>query len=185
MNSKKKLVELNTKIFKDKKVLLVALLGVIGMVLILFSNKIFGATDKSYNRVSFDEREYVENLEKRLKEVLVQIEGVGECGVFITLKGGAEYVYATEGKSTASEAVNSSGASATSQHGKEDSYIIVRDSGGSESPILLTTLNPSVNGVAIVCTGGDKVSVQQKVIETVSAVLDIPSNKISVIKKRH
>ncbi len=179
----KKLVELNSKIFRDKKVLLVTLLGVLGMVLILFSGQIFKSDERGYDRVNFDEREYVENLEKRLKEVLVQIEGVGECKVLITLKTGVEYVYATEGKSTASEAINDSQASASTQRGQEDSYIIIRDSTGKESPILLTTLEPTVSGVAVVCSGGDKVAVKQKIVETVSAVLDISSNKISVIKK--
>ncbi len=180
---KKKLAELNTKIFKDKKVLVVLLVGLLGVLLIALSGGNTARKEQGVGSINFDEREYVESLEKRLKEVLVQIDGVGDCQFLVTLDTGIEYIYATEGKATASASVNDMQSVSTSQSNKEDSYIIVRDSNGAESPILLKTVEPMVKGVAVVCDGGDKIIVKQKIVETVSTVLNISSNRVCVIKK--
>ena len=171
------------RIFKNKRMLIVLILGILGVMLIIFSKGASVKTSKGDVEIGFDEKQYVENLEKRLKEVLKQMEGVGECEVMLTLDTGPQYVYATSGKSAASESVNKSQSVSTSQNNKEDSYILVRDESGGENPILLTTVEPKIKGAAILCDGGDKVAVKQRIVETVSALLNVSSNKVCVIKK--
>ena len=51
--------------------------------------------------------------------------------------------------------------------------------------MLLKVIEPNIRGVAIVCDGGENAAVRENIINAVSAVLDIKTNKISVSKKQN
>ena len=181
---------MNDKIFslkflKDKKTTIFIIIGFIGMVLILFSDSFKKETShKTDNK--FDEQAYINDLEKKVTNILKQIDGVGDCQVMITLETGTEYVYATEVRSnvnTSTDNTYSDKQRIDNQNNKEDKFIIIRDSDGSEKPVLVKKIEPTVKGVAVICDGGDKVYVRQQVVETVMTVLNVPSTRVCVIKK--
>ena len=51
---------------------------------------------------------------------------------------------------------------------------------GSKEALLKAEKYPEVRGVLVVCSGGDKPQIQEKVVNAVSTVLDIPTNKVFV-----
>lgn len=89
----------------------------------------------------------------------------------ITLEKSDENVYATNSESKRD---------ADSGSSKEDYVLYDQDSG--ESPLLLSAYLPNVQGVAVVCTGGDDPSVREKITATVASLFGIPTNRISVSK---
>ncbi|MBO5859452.1 MAG: hypothetical protein J6R20_06710 [Clostridia bacterium] len=63
----------------------------------------------------------------------------------------------------------------------KDEYVIV-DSGDGENGIVVRKTEPKIRGVAVVCQGGGNESVRAQIVETVTALLDISSARVSVVK---
>ena len=142
------------------------LLAVLGIALVLLSGK-----SKSETTTARDYDAYVADLEGRLQKTVASMDGVGTCKVMITLEKSDENVYATNSESKRD---------ADSGSSKEDYVLYDQDSG--ESPLLLSAYLPNVQGVAVVCTGGDDPAVREKITTTVASLFGIPTNRISVSK---
>ena len=69
-----------------------------------------------------------------------------------------------------------------SNYGSKEREYIVIDSDNNESGLLLKVMEPEIRGVAIVCEGADSAKVRQEIVSTVSAVLGISTNRISIAK---
>jgi len=133
-----------------------------------------------------DSAAYLTRLETRLLALLTAIDGAGELSLMITLESGPEYIYATERKSAVdalSDTLSASSARVENRNDSEDSYIIVKGADGGESPVLLRRIEPKVQGVAIVSSGAGDPTVRQKLIETASVALGIPTTRVSVVEK--
>lgn len=160
---------------------IIVLLGIFGMALILLSGLLTGekqqATDSQRDThgtqpaasLSISATEYAAEVESRLTALLTQMEGVGAATVMVTVRGTAEQVYAEEVR--ASQSGNSKQT--------ENAYVITK-SGGEESALVAQTRYPAVAGVAVLCTGGDRPAVQERVIRAISTVLGIPSSDVFV-----
>lgn len=147
--------------------------GIIGIILILLSEVSFGGASSEKTEVtSNDYASYVNDLNSELTEIISCIDGVGECRVMITLKNTTESVYAQ----------NTENSTNNGSYSQNNEYVIY-DSENGDKPILLKENFPEIEGVAIVCTGGDDVAVREKVIKCVSALFNLSSNRISVSKK--
>lgn len=148
------------------------LLAVLGVALVLLSgNMSSGSKSKSETTTARDYDAYVADLEGRLQKTVASMDGVGTCKVMITLEKSDENVYATNSESKRD---------ADSGSSKEDYVLYDQDSG--ESPLLLSAYLPNVQGVAVVCTGGDDPAVREKITTTVASLFGIPTNRISVSK---
>ncbi len=148
------------------------LLAVLGVALVLLSGNM-GDSGKSSGETTTaqDYETYVADLEERLRKTVASMDGVGSCKVMITLEKSGENVYATNSESKRD---------ADSGSNKEDYVLYDRDS--SESPLLLSAYLPNVQGVAVVCAGGDDPAVREKITTTVASLFGIPTNRISVSK---
>lgn len=104
--------------------------------------------------------EYKEVLEKELEEIISKIEGVGKVTVMLTVDSTYSYEYVTDVSD------------------KDSETVII----GNKEALVARILNPKISGVLVVCSGGDSVKIKEKVIESVSTVLDIPRNKVYVAK---
>ncbi len=89
----------------------------------------------------------------------------------ITLRSTSESIYAK----------NTENSQSTGSSSQNSEYVIY-DGGNGDSPILLQENFPDIEGVAIVCSGGDNIAVREKIIQCVSALFNISSNRISVSK---
>lgn len=159
------------KIKRDKRIAIIVCIGLVGIILLTLSELMPQKSDAKQNEKSenvTDIRDsYEENIEKRLTSIVSSIDGAGRTDVMVTLASGDENVYAVKEKS--------------SDGSKEREYIVI-DSDKNESGLLLKVIEPEIRGVAIVCEGADSAKIRQEIISSVSAVLGISTNRISIAK---
>lgn len=142
-----------------------------GVILVIASSTFIPSGTKTEKTEETDYEAYTEALEKKLADTISSIDGVGSCKVMLTLAEAGENVYA-QNKEHKRDADSQS---------ENDEYVIYNDKDG-ESPVLVNNYFPNIQGVAIVCTGGDNPTVREKVIQTVMSLFNISSNRVSVSK---
>ncbi len=155
---------------RGKRGIALASAAALGIVLLTFDRLPFAQQEKKndadpYYKVSF----YTENLEKRIKELCRSCDGAGDVHVLLTLDSGSEYVYASD----VEQKKEGESGSVTRE------YLIVSTSSGDE-PVKVTEIYPRIRGVAVVCSGGDRPEVREKITSLLSAALGIPTNRIRV-----
>ncbi len=173
-----KLKKVKNLLLKDKKVALLLILALTGVLFLIISDFIGADDNKIESEEYMSTDEYAESIENKLENIISSVDGAGETVVMVTLESREENIYAKEIKS---DEETDSGKSANKY---EYEYVIIKSGSSAESGMLLKVIEPGVRGVAIVCDGGDNAAVRENIINTVSAVLDIKTNKISVCKRK-
>ena len=120
--------------------------------------------------------EYALQLEERLTSIISSVYGAGKTRVMVTLESGSEDVYLHNYDYGVTD-----GSDGKSSVERKDEYVIV-DGDEGEKGIVVRQSEPRVRGVAVVCEGGGTESVKQQIVETVTALLDISSARVSVAK---
>lgn len=158
------------KLKTDKKTMLILLVGLIGMIMVLFSGD---GSDKNSNKEIKESCTIISSeyeLAKEIEKLIENIDGAGKCKAMITYNSYEETVYAqNENKD-----INTDG-----EERYTGEYIIL-DSGNSESGLVLKIISPEIKGVAIVCQGGDNPIIKEQIISAISALFNISSNRISI-----
>lgn len=177
-----------TEIFKGKKNKTLLFVGIAGMTLIMLSSVVPTAEKKNpvmggdpAQAASADE--YIAQMEKRLTELVSNVEGVGRCQVMVTAESGVEYVYAIEESENLNETNNYEGDEVkrqTQQQNKEQKYIVVDAGSGKKEALIKTQKQPSIQGVVVICEGAENMVVQERVTQVVTTALGIPYNKVCV-----
>lgn len=159
---------------KDKAVRLLLWLGLAGILLIAVSEWLprSGREDRSAT-VTLTASQVEQALEKRITALLRQVEGVGSCRVMVTLESDSQAVYAAD-------TVTSEGADGA--YSLSESYLTV-DTDTGPVGLLLTRIQPTVKGVAVVCHGGGNEVVRQRVIQVVSTAFHISERRVCVVKQ--
>lgn len=111
---------------------------------------------------------------EELEDILSQISGVGKVKVFLTEASGAETVYQTDEDRNISN---------DSEHIRVDT-VIITDANREERGLVRTVTPPVYLGAIIVCQGGDRPSVKLSIVDAVSNVTGISSERISVLKMK-
>ncbi len=175
-----KLEKIKSIFKKDKKLPIILLLAILGIIFIFFSefSKESKNNENNTEETSDSADFYASTTEEKLRKIISSIEGAGETDVMVTVETGEENVYAKEIKS------NEESNDSKSISNYEYEYIVIKSGTSSESGMLLKVVQPNIRGVAVVCDGGDNAAVRENIISTVSAVLDIKTNKISVCKRK-
>ena len=157
---------------KDKTVRILLWLGVAGILLIGVS-ELWPAREKSPQAVTTLTAGQVEQaLEQRITALLRQVEGVGACRVMVTLESDTQSVYAAD-------VVSATGADGSVSLSEQ--YLTV-DTANGPVGLLLTRIQPTVKGVAVVCDGGSNATVQQRVIQVVSTAFHISERRVCVVQ---
>lgn len=152
---------------KQGRAALAALIGGIAMILILLSELFPPSTETvAHSTMLPDTAAYGEQLESRLEELISQLEGAGKTTVMLTLETGEEAVYALDTRSDPQQS--------------QQTHVILSDG----SALTETIYQPQVRGAAILCEGGDDVRIAAKITAMVSALLDLPSNRICVEQRK-
>ena len=157
------------KIKGDKKTMLILSIGIIGMLLIMFSGTHVESSDKMNTDNSptiLTERELAYDVEKFISN----IHGAGKTKVILTFESYEEMVYATD----IDEKIDANG-----KNDAQIEYVII-DSDDGEDGLKLKILSPKIRGVAVLCAGGDNPVIKEQIITALSALFDISSNNISV-----
>jgi len=152
---------------KYKYVLLILCVGIILMSL---PNS---ADTTSQNEIPVSQEKSPTRAEE-LEAILGQISGVGKVKVLLTEAAGAETVYQTD------EDRSDSGDSKSIRV----ETVIITDSNREEQGLIRTVTPPVYLGAIIVCQGGDRPAVKLAVVQAVSSVTGISSERISVLKMK-
>lgn len=168
---KTKINELISQIKSDKKLLIIVVIGIVGVLLLVLSellpeDKIDEVKENTLNTTSVSD-DYETELENRLTELIESIDGAGKTKVMLTVDCGDENVYATENKN---------------DNGKNETKYVIVENEGNDSGILLKVWMPEIRGVAIVCRGADSAKVREEITGVVTAVLGISTNRINIAK---
>lgn len=145
-------------------VLLVLAAGVLLLLLPLGGGE---EEDHTQTPAQLQEEFDLEAFEDRLAGALSQIQGAGEAQVVLTLKSGSRQVLAQDTQRGADG--DSSSATVTLGRGS-----------GSQEVVPLQTLAPQFQGALVVCPGGGDPEVCLQIIQAVSALTGLGSNRISV-----
>lgn len=162
---------------KDKKLRMLVILGLVGILLIALSEWLprraspRGDDAPTGGTVSVAQVEAA--LEERITALIREVDGVGDCRVMVTLESGSRFVYAAD---------QTYNGTADNYSGSEKTLLVETDSG--PVGLLVTEIQPSVKGVAIVCDGGGDPTVCQRVTGLVSAAFNISSGRIGVAKQK-
>ena len=173
-------------VFSDpkKRLKLIFIIGAAGIALILLSELIqpkqgSDGMSEEMSTVSgelpqLEESEYYRSeLEKRLTDIVSQIDGAGEVKVMLLVSSTKEYIYAEQ--SELSRQTDQSGE--TVRSGGE---IVLAGGTGERSPVIKKVAVPEISGAAVICSGADDPTTKERVMNTVSALLGLPSYRISV-----
>ena len=153
--------------WKGWKYSYVLLIAAVGIVLLLLPT---GGRDSpkedtpaQEEGTSFD----LDAFEEKLERALSRIEGAGTVRVVLTLDGGSRQVLARNQERDG--------------NGRDSNTVVTVGKGSAAQEVVpLQTVAPEFRGALIVCSGGGNASVRLKLIEAVSAVTGLGSDRISV-----
>ncbi len=112
-----------------------------------------------------DDDEYENKIRVELENVISQIEGVGKVSIMITFEGSSTNEYQTDMD--------------ISETDETSKTVII----GNKEALIKSVKKPAAVGVLVVCEGGDSLKVKEKVINAVSTVLNISSNRVYVTNR--
>jgi stage III sporulation protein AG len=158
MSEKIKLLVQKWKGIKHKEIVLVILLSLL-LFLFFFSSlgKLSFNDEKTSQSNTFSVDNYVSGLEKRLENILTEMDGVGNARVMITVSSGIKTV----------------------PHYKEDGSVLT--SGGK--PIVEKEEFPTPIGVVVVSDGADSYLVKSQIIAATVSLLGIKADRVQVYRK--
>ena len=131
------------------------------------------------------DRLYELRLEQRIRDVLKNVDGVGEVDVMLTLSASSEKVLRVDkerNRATTSETDSSGGTRQQAEESLRESTVLAGGSGSGE-PVIEKELAPEISGVVISAQGGGNASVQKEISEAMQALFGLPAHKIKVLKR--
>ena len=166
-----KIEQLKSKLLNpDSRLKLLLIIGVLSIALILLSE-----VKPNNNKANYEENNdylsYVSQLEEKTERVLSSIDGAGKCIVMLTISDTAESVYAK----------NTDESGGNGNYSTSSEYVLY-DGADGDAPVLVKQNYPRIQGIVVVCQGADNKLVRESVISSVSALYDLPTNKITVTK---
>ena len=155
-----------------KKYKFVALVVLAGVVLMLLPSGKGEQQTTVDQPVNVSETYSLAETEKRLEQLLGRIRGVGQVQVMLTLKSGSSLQLA-ENRST----------SLRDTENRQDRDVVTLNRGsGYEDVVVTEQTYPVYQGAVVVCQGAGDSSVNLAVIQAVSVLTGLGSDKITVVQ---
>lgn len=142
-------------------------------------------TDSTYSENNGTTQEYTCQMENRLKQILIQVKDIGQVEVMITLKSSKELVPfkdQTSEEQTTKEQDSAGGSRDSNSVSKQDKTVLTESETGGSEPIIVKEIEPEIEGVVVICQGGDNAYVQSEVTDAVLALFNVSVNKVKVMK---
>ena len=154
-----------------KKYRLPALVVLAGVLLMLLPGG--GTPDGEQETATAEAGFSLEDTERRMAEVIGAIDGVGRVKVMLTLRSGE----------TLSLAEDSSASRGSGGDVRQDSQVLTVNRGSGKQEVVVTQrLYPVYQGAVVVCQGAGDSRVRLTVIEAVTVLTGLSSDRISVVK---
>lgn len=106
-----------------------------------------------------------------LEQILGQIEGVGRVQVLLTEASGAQTIYQSDEDRSSDGSIRVE-------------TVIISDGNRAEQGLVQTVTPPTYLGAIIVCQGADSPSIRLSIVQAVSNVTGISSDRITVLKMK-
>lgn len=155
-----------------KKYRLAALVVLLGVVLMLLPTG--GKAQTSGDSSELPGETYsLEETEQRMAEVLGTIDGVGRVRIMLTLRAGSSLRLVED----------SSLSDSTGGQTKQEKQVLTVNRGSGRQEVVVTQqLYPTYQGAVVVCEGAGSSSVRLAVVNAVSVLTGLSSDRISVVK---
>jgi stage III sporulation protein AG len=154
-----------------KKYRYVAIVLALGLVLMALPT---GKKGVSASVTANTESQQDISVNEALAEILCKIEGAGNVRVLLTVASGKETVYQTNDSITDSESSNTT---------KIDT-VTVTDANRNQTGLIKQINPPKYQGAIIVCQGAGSASIRLAIVDAVSKVTGLSSDRISVQKMK-
>lgn len=103
----------------------------------------------------------------------------------ITLKGSKELIVLKDkpySNEQSTEFDGEGGERNTSSESYEEDTIMVGNEDGRTTPYVIKELEPQVEGILVISTGGDKSEIINQIIEASQVLFGLPAHKVKVMK---
>lgn len=111
-----------------------------------------------------------ESVQEQLEKILSQVEGAGNVRVMLTESAGEITVYQQD--------TDRSGDSLKQE------TVVISDADRTENGMVAQVIPACYQGAIVVCQGGDRASIRLAIVEAVSSVTGLSSDKITVLKMK-
>lgn len=125
-----------------------------------------------------------ESLERRLEDILKNIDGVGDVKVFINYSESSETVamYNENAKKSMTEETDKSGGVRKVEETDSQKEVIYQEQNGNKTPIVQKTIEPKIEGAIITAKGASDINVKTNIIQAVEAATGLATHKIQVFQ---
>lgn len=167
------------KTFNIGKKNIVLIISAVAMLLVAVLSELSGslqATNSLNEDGSVNSQKYIEQTEKELEVILEKINGAGKVEVMLTLESSYENVFA-KGYSTKEDKGETD-----EKKELQEEYIIIKNGSSNEECLVVKVYEPAIKGVAVVAQGADNIKVKNAITQTVCALFNISSARVSVEK---
>ncbi|MET3684308.1 stage III sporulation protein AG [Alkalibacillus flavidus] len=196
-------LKLKTDTDRPTKRSYVMLIGLIGLLLLIvsnvFSNDSSGPTppsqeeawtsDKQSEQSGDTDDQKIKSLQDdirtNLEQALESVAGVHEVEVSLQLDSSAIHVYEKNETTTyqyTDEEDQNGGIREVEDESIDEQTVLMREN-NREEPLLVQTKTPPIRGVLIVAKGVDQIHIKERVIDSVSRLLDVSTHRIAVMPK--
>ncbi len=161
-----------------KKNIALIILAVVMLFMLVLSEFVGGfQKTKTLNEDgSVNSQKYIQQTEKELEMILEKINGAGKVEVMLTLESSYENVFA-KGYSTKEDKGEKD-----EKKEFEEEYIIIKNGSSNEECLVVKVYEPAIKGVAVIAQGADDIKVKNAITQTVCALFNISSARVSVEK---
>lgn len=124
--------------------------------------------------------------ERRLKQILENIAGVGDVQVLVTIESTEELVLEKNMRES-SQVTNEKDTNAASRNITEvtrSGEVVLYQISGNQNPLVLKYIKPKIRGVVVVAKGAENITVKKMLSEAVERGLDVPPHRISVLPRK-
>ena len=164
-------------LLRYKYVLLVAAAGV---ALLLWpespSASLGGSAQESAQTAGAEEA--LREMESAMEDILEKIQGVGQVDVMLTLQSGGELVLAED------SSLRYSGSTQSPDDYDRSSQTVTVSGDSGQDVVVTQEICPQYRGALVVCEGGGSDGVRLQVVEGVSALTGVGSDRIAVVQWR-
>lgn len=128
--------------------------------------------------------EYTAMMEKKLEELLGQMEGAGEVRVIITLRSSSEKIVEKDApvSRTDTAEADSGGGTRTVNSVETGESTVYANEGSYSEPYVIKTISPQVEGVVVLAEGAGSGSVSKNIVDVIQVLFGIDAHQVKVIK---
>ncbi|NLK69088.1 MAG: stage III sporulation protein AG [Clostridiaceae bacterium] len=169
---------------------------ILGVIIIIVASSFFSEGEKqkkdaeAIQTIKLTSNKPVDELqdfEKRLEQILSEIEGAGNVKVMVTGDSDGEVVHAYNDseESKLQEEQNDTGIRSQSNEKRVERELVFMDGEtGGRVPVVTQKFKPEVKGVVVVADGAGSSTVRQNILNAVEALTGIPTHRIQVLKRK-